>query len=51
MLADRAPRRTGPGEGLVNKFLCRVLITDTRHDGAQAFIGGPAVEIREIQWL
>ena len=51
MPADRAPGRPGPGEGLGDKFLRRVLVTDADQDGEEALILGPAVELREVQSL
>jgi hypothetical protein len=51
MPADGAPRRQGPGEGLVNKILRAVPVTDADQDSAQALIGGSAVELREVQPL
>ena len=49
MPADRAPGRPGPGEGFGHKFLRRVLVIDTHQDGQEAFILGPAVELRKVQ--
>jgi hypothetical protein len=51
MPADRAPGCTGPGECLGDKLLRRVLVADADHDGAEALIPGPAVELREVRSL
>src|SRR5580704_14514863 len=51
MSADVAPRCTRPGEGLVNKILRRIQVTDAHQYGAQAIILRPAVELREVQSL
>jgi len=49
MPADAAPGCPGPRKGLVHKFPCRVLVTNAEQDGAEALIGGAAVELREVQ--
>jgi len=49
--ADGAPRCARPGEGLVNKILRRIQVTDAHQDSAQAIILGPAVELREVRSL
>ena len=51
MPADCAPRGPRPGEGLGHQILGRVPVTDTHHDGEQAFILGCTVELREVQSL
>jgi hypothetical protein len=51
MPADRAPRRKSTGEGLVNKILRHVPVTDADQDSAEAIIRGSAVELREVQPL
>jgi hypothetical protein len=51
MPADGAPRSKGPGEGLVNKILRRVPVTDADQDSAEAIICGSSVEFREVQAL
>lgn len=49
--ADLPPRCAGPRESLINKILCRVLITDAHQNRAEALIPGSAVELREVQPL
>lgn len=51
MPADLPPRCAGPRESLINKILCRVLITDAHQNRAEALIPGSAVELREVQPL
>jgi hypothetical protein len=51
VFADGAPRCTRPGEGLVNKILRRIQVTDAHQDSAQAIILGLAIELREVQSL
>ena len=49
MPADRPPRCPGAGKGLVHDVLRRVLVADADQHGAQAFIPGPLVELREVR--
>jgi hypothetical protein len=51
MPADLPPRCAGPRESLINKILCRVLITDAHQNRAEALIPGSAVELREVRPL
>src|SRR5579859_8188995 len=49
--ADGAPGGAGPGEGLSNKLLGAVLITDDDRDRAQAVVPETPVELGEVQAL
>ena len=50
-LLDGAPGGAGPGEGLGDKLLRAVLVTDDDQDRAQAVVPGTPVELREVQAL
>ena len=49
--ADGAPGGIRPGEGLGDKLLRAVLITDDDQDRAQAVVPGTPGELREVQAL